>query len=56
LWFRATEAQVISEGWAHLLGRSVVSIWNAARAVLGQDSSPNPANYLRECGIEVTGG
>lgn len=34
LWFRSTEAQVILEGWAHLLGRSVVSVWNAARAVL----------------------
>jgi hypothetical protein len=36
LWFRATESQVISEGWADLLGRSVVPVWNAARAVLDQ--------------------
>lgn len=42
LWFRATEAQAVSEGWTHLLGRSVVAVWNAARAVLGQDSRPNP--------------
>lgn len=41
LWFRATEAQVISERWTHLLGRSVVSVWNAARAVLDQaDDDP----------------
>lgn len=34
LWFRATEAQAIGAGWTHLLGRPVVSVWNAARAVL----------------------
>jgi uncharacterized protein YbjT (DUF2867 family) len=34
LWFRATEAQVMAEGWKHLLGRSIVPVWNAARAVL----------------------
>lgn len=34
LWFRATEQQVVSEGWTHLLGRSIVPVWNAARAVL----------------------
>lgn len=36
LWFRATEAQAVSESWAHLLGRSVVPVWNAARAMLDQ--------------------
>lgn len=35
LWFRATEEQAVREHWTHLLGRSVVSVWNAARAVLG---------------------
>jgi hypothetical protein len=38
LWFRATEAQVVSERWVHLLGRSVVPVWNAARAVIGRTS------------------
>lgn len=36
LWFRATEEQIIREGWTHLLGRPVVSVWNAARAVLAE--------------------
>lgn len=34
LWFRATEQQVVGEGWTHLLGRPIVSVWNAACAVL----------------------
>lgn len=38
LWFRATEEQVIRRRWAHLLGRSVVPVWNAARAVLDQSN------------------
>lgn len=34
LWFRATVDQAVNEDWKHLLGRPVVSVWNAARAVL----------------------
>ncbi len=34
LWFRAVEEEARREGWAHLLGRPVVAVWNAARAVL----------------------
>lgn len=36
LWFRATEAQALAEGWTHLLGRAVVPVWNAARAVVDE--------------------
>jgi hypothetical protein len=34
LWLRAVEARAVGEGWTHLLGRPVVSAWNAARAVV----------------------
>lgn len=36
LWLRAVEAQAASEHWTRLLGRSVVSVWNAAQAILNQ--------------------
>lgn len=36
LWFRASVDQAIGENWEYLLGRSVVSVWNAARAVLDE--------------------
>jgi uncharacterized protein YbjT (DUF2867 family) len=36
LWFRAIEEQVVREGWTYLLGRPVVYVWNAARAVIDQ--------------------
>lgn len=52
LWFRATEAQVISEGWTHLLGRSVVAVWNAARAVHGQ--ADDEQRGTRDGGCTVT--
>lgn len=34
LWLRAVEAQAASERWTHLLGRRVVSAWNAAQAII----------------------
>lgn len=34
LWFRATEEHALRERWTHVLGRPVVAVWNAARAVL----------------------
>jgi hypothetical protein len=34
LWFRAIEERAMGEGWRHLLGRNVVAVWNAARAIL----------------------
>jgi hypothetical protein len=36
LWFRATEEQATRERWANLLGRPVVSVWLAARAVVDE--------------------
>lgn len=34
LWLRSVEARALGERWTHLLGRPVVSPWNAARAVV----------------------
>lgn len=40
LWFRATVEKATREGWTDLLGRHVVAVWNAARAVLDQAAEP----------------
>lgn len=37
LWLRAVEAEASYHGWRHLLGRPVVSAWNAAQAILAED-------------------
>lgn len=37
LWLRATEERSVREGWPHLLGRDVIAVWNAARAILGAE-------------------
>ena len=34
LWLRATEERAVRERWTHLLARSVLAEWNAARAIL----------------------
>jgi hypothetical protein len=34
LWLRSVEAQAAAQEWKHLLGRPVISAWNAARAIL----------------------
>jgi len=36
LWFLATLEQAKRERWTQLMGKPVVAVWNAARAVLDQ--------------------
>lgn len=39
LWLRASAER--AAGWRSLLGRDVVAVWNAARAVLDSEARPS---------------
>lgn len=47
LWFRATIRTACSQRWgANLLGRPVVTVYNAARAILDQPSTKDSSKWV----------